>query len=100
MLLDIRMKTGFFETKAYELLISKGRLVLSSKETESDSITILAKDIISITLRNEKVPELEVQTEEKNYQGSLSEKIDFEKLLNLMKENLSVKIICEYEGGK
>ena len=92
---DIRMKTGFFETKEYELLIDKDRLVLSSKETGSDRIIILANNIISITLKNEKTLELEVQTKEKNYQGSFTEKIDFEKLISLLKENLNVKIICE-----
>ncbi len=100
MLVDIRMKTGFFETKAYEMLIGKDRLVLSSKEIGSDSIIILANNITSIILKNEKVPEIEVQTEGKNYQGSFFEKIDFEKLIGVLKENLSVKIICEYEGGK
>lgn len=99
-LVDIRMKTGFFETKAYEMLIGKDRLVLSSKEIGSDSIIILANNITSIILKNEKVPEIEVQTEGKNYQGSFFEKIDFEKLIGVLKENLSVKIICEYEGGK
>jgi len=94
------MKTGFFETKAYELLIGKDRLVLSSKESESDNITIPDKNIILITLKNEKAPEIEIQTWDKIYQGSLLEKTDFEKLAGLLKENLNVKIICEYEGGK
>ena len=100
MLLNIRMRTGFFETKTYELLIGNDRLVLSSKETESDSIIILANNIISITLKNKKVPEIEIQTGEKIFQGSLTEKIDLTKVIDSLKENLSVKIICEYEGGK
>ncbi|QRN84820.1 hypothetical protein JR334_07470 [Clostridia bacterium] len=100
MILDIRMKTGFFETKAYEMLIGTDKLIVSSKETESDSIIILANNITSIILKNEKSPGIEIQTEEKNYQGSFTEKIDFEKLVSLLKENLSVKIICEYEGGE
>ena len=45
MLVDIRMKTGFFETTAYEMLVGKDRLVLSPKETESDRIIILANNI-------------------------------------------------------
>jgi len=99
-LIDIRMKTGFFETKKYELLISSDRLVLSSKETENDSIIILVNNIISITLKNKKSPELEIQTREEIFQGNLTEKTDFEKLINSLKESLSVKIVCEYEGGK
>ena len=100
MRLDIRLKTGFFETKEYELLISRDRLVLASTEAESDRIAIQAKDILSITLKNEKAPGIEIQTREKNYQGSFAEKTDFEQLIGLLKENLNVKIICEYEGGK
>lgn len=99
MLVDIRMKTGFFETTAYEMLVGKDRLVLSPKETESDRIIILANNITSIILKNEKAPEIEVQTEGKNYQGSFTEKIDFDKLIIVLKENLSVKIICEYEAN-
>lgn len=100
MLIDIRMKTGFFETKEYELLVCKDRLVLSSKETENDNITISAKNISSIVLKNEKTPELEIQANEKNYQLTISEKTSFEKLIIMLRENLSVKIICEYEGGE
>jgi len=97
---NIRMKTGFFETKTYELWIGKDRLVLSSKESESDNIPIPDKNIISITLKNEKAPEIEIQTRNKIYQGTLLERDDFEKLVGFLKENLNVKIICEYEGGK
>ena len=50
-------------------------------------------------MKNEKAPEIEVQTEGKNYQGSFTEKIDFDKLIIVLKENLSVKIICEYEAN-
>jgi len=99
-LFDIRMKTGFFETKTYELLVGKDRLVLSSKESKDDNITIPDKNIISITLKNEKAPEIEIQTWEKIYLGSLLKRDDFEKLVELLKENLNAKIICEYEGGK
>ncbi|OPL08642.1 MAG: hypothetical protein AVO33_09850 [delta proteobacterium ML8_F1] len=99
MALDIRLKTGFFETRAYEFLICKDGLVLSATETENDTITIPSKDILSITLKNEKAPEIEIQICEKIYQGSFHEEIGFERLIDLLKENLSVKIICEFEGG-
>ena len=51
-------------------------------------------------MKNEKTSEIEIQTREKIYHGSFTEKTDFEKLIGLLKENLSVKIIYEYEGGK
>lgn len=100
MLFKIRLKTGFFETKAYDLMVGKDKLVLSPEESESDTITIPEKNIGSITLNNQKNPEIEIQTRDKIYKCGLIGNSDFEKLVNSIKENLSVKIICEYEGGK
>ena len=54
---------------------------------------------MSITLKNEKSLEIEIQTWEKIYQGALSNKDDYEKLLGNLKENINKKIVCEYEGG-
>lgn len=99
-LFNIRLKTGFFETKAYDLLIGKDKMVLSSKESGSDVITIPDKNIISITLKSEKTSEVEIQTQDKIYQCSLFEKFDFENLLKTLKENLSTTITCEYKGGQ
>jgi len=55
---------------------------------------------LNITLKkNQKSFEMEIQTDQKIYQGLLDNKTDYEKLINQMKENISKKILCEYEGG-
>jgi hypothetical protein len=97
---ELRLKTGFYETAAYDMLLSRNKLILSPIESGCQIITVPGKEILTITLKNEKAPEIEIQTWEKIYQGSLLEKTDFEKLIGLLKENLNVKIICEYEGGR
>lgn len=95
-----RMKTGFYETKMYDLLISKGKLILSPKESDDRLITIPEESILNITLKKtEKSFEMEIQTYEKSYQGLLVNKTDYELLLEQLKENISKKILCEYEGG-
>lgn len=37
---EFRMKTGFFETKLYDLLVHKGELVFSPKEIDDSRICI------------------------------------------------------------
>ena len=97
---EFRIKTGFFETKPFDLLIGKGKLILSPTEPEDQVIIIKEEDILSITLKNVKSLEIEIQTWDKLYQGVLSRKVDYEKLLSELKENINKKIICEYGGEK
>lgn len=95
-----RMKTGFYETKMYDLTIRKGGLVLSPTELEDLLITIPEENILNISLKgSEKFIEVEIQTNKKDYQGLLVNKADYELLLEQLKENISKKIICEYNGG-
>lgn len=97
---EFRMKTGFFETKIYDLLIRKGKLILSPKESEERLITVPEENILSITLKkNQKSLEMEILTDEKIYQGQLDNKTDYERFISKMKENINKKILCEYEGG-
>lgn len=92
---EIRLKTGFFETKPYNLLIGKNRLVLSSVNSADDNISVHEKEILLVSLREKKHSEIEVQTMENNYQGVFCDDIDFEEVLRILKENLHAKIICE-----
>jgi len=97
---EFRMKTGFFETKTYALLVHKGELVLSPKEIDDGLITIPEESILSITIKkSHKSLEMEIQTDEKLYHGQLDNKTDYEKLINQIKESINKKILCEYEGG-
>ena len=95
---EFRMKTGFFETKTYALLVHKGELVLSPKEIDDGLITIPEESILSITIKSHKSLEMEIQTDEKLYHGQLDNKTDYENSLIKLKKVLT-KILCEYEGG-
>ncbi len=96
---EFRIKTGFFETKPFDLLIGKGKLILSPTEPVDQVVVIQEKDIMCITLKNVKSLEIEVQTWDKIYQGTFTNKDDYEILLGQLKENINKKIVCEYEGG-
>jgi hypothetical protein len=96
---EVRLKTGFFETKFYALLISKGRLRLSPKIPEDAEIILLDKDISELLLKNGEDLEIEINTPGQSYQGTITYKADYEDLLRELKANLNMKILCEYEGG-
>ena len=93
-----RLKTGFYETKQFDFLISKGKLVLVPPESAESWITIEEQDILTITLKNEKALELDIQTRDNIYQGIFGNQTDFEELLGQLKENIHKRIVCEYEG--
>lgn len=78
------------------MLISKGKLIFSPSESEGQVIMIKEEEILSITLKNVKSLEIEIQTWDKIYQGVFCDKADYEELLKQLKENINKKIVCEY----
>ncbi len=96
---ESRLKTGFSETKIFDLLVSKGKLVLSPTESEDQVITIPEKDIIDIMLKNKKSLKIKIQTRDKIYHNIFVNKTDYEQLLGQLKEKINKKILREYEGG-
>lgn len=95
----MRLKTGFFETKFYALKISKGKLRLSPKILEDKDINLLEKDISDLLLKNGEALEIEINTLDQSYQGTITDKENYDDLLSELKTNLDIKILCEYEGG-
>ena len=95
-----RMKTGFYEPKMYNLVIHKGKLVFEPEESDNPLITIPEEIILNATLKkSEKSLEIEVQTNEIIFCGLLINKMDYQLLIEQLKENINKKIVCEYEGG-
>lgn len=98
--LIFRMKTGFFEKTAYRLEAGEKGLRLMPIQTEgTEPIVFGQEDLISVTLAQRRYPELEIQTREAVYAGSLEEGTTFEAVANYLKKYLNTKIICEYKGG-
>ena len=91
----VRLKTGFYETKPYDLLISKQKLVLSPIESKDDAITLSETEILFVYLREIKHYEIEVQTSDHIFQGIFYYNIDIEEVLRLLRNNLHTQIIFE-----
>ena len=95
-----RIKTGFFEIKPYRLKAEEGSLLLVPlQESGGDAIVLTERDILSVTLTEGRLPELEIQTRNKLYSGILEESCSLAEVINYLKENLNINITCEYKGG-
>jgi len=95
-----RIKTGFFEIKPYRLKAEEGSLLLVPlQESGGDAIVLTEGDILSVTLTEGRLPELEIQTRNELYSGILEESCSLEEVINYLKKSLNINITCEYKGG-
>ena len=96
-----RIKTGFFEIKAYELKAEEGSLSLIPLHESGEGVIVLSEgDIISVTLTEGRLPGLEIQTRNELYSGILDESCTLAEVINYLKEYLNINITCEYKGGE
>lgn len=97
--MEVRLKTGFFETTAYHFEVKKRLLYFLPLDLESRTkITIHEGDILSVTL-HDKSSQFEIATGSSLYRGAFVSNNDWTQIIKLIKSELNVKIICEYEGG-
>lgn len=98
--IQIRLKTGFFETGIYRLEVKEKQFRLFPEDPDhGDILSFCEQDILSITLKEKRIPELELQTREACYTATFPQKSDLKETLELVKKGLNTKVICEYEGG-
>ena len=96
-----RIKTGFFETKPYRLKVETGRLFLVPVQaTSEESIILSERDILSVTLTEGRLPDLEIQARDSLYSGTLEENCSLAEVVHCLKEHLNINITCEYKGGE
>jgi hypothetical protein len=96
-----RIKTGFFEMKPYRLKAEEGSLLLVPVQKGSEGVVVLAeRDILSVTLTEGRLPEMEIQTRNELYSGILEESCSLAEVINYLKEYLNINITCEYKGGE
>ncbi len=101
MIFDIRLKTGFYETKPYCLSIGRGVLELLPEEFGEKIRIFMEKEILSVTLMGKGSAEVEIQTADRLYHMVLCDPLHSGELYQSVKENLRVRIDFEYayEGG-
>ena len=96
-----RIKTGFFEMKPYRLKAEDGSLLLIPIREDGGEVVVLAEeDILSVTLTEGRLPELEIQTRDALYSSTLNEDSILSEVVHCLKEHLNINITCEYKGGE
>lgn len=99
--LILRMKTGFFEKTSYHLkAVEKGLQLTPIQAKSANPIVFKQEELLSVTLTQQKSPELEIETRDTVYSGVFEEGFAFEETANYLKKYLNTKIICEYKGGE
>lgn len=100
MICEIKLKTGFFKTKAYYLNIASKQLILSPKEAlDKDEIDLTHQELISITVTKKarKITQLEIQTQERPYTGTFAPNTDTEEVFSIL--NREFDGIIKIESG-
>ncbi len=99
MKVELRLRTGFFETTSYWLEVRRNQIALLplSPNEGKEKIVIPGEAITAVTLLEKKNPEIEIQTKEGLFSGTLAPETDLGMLFDLMKSKLNKKVI--YEGG-
>jgi hypothetical protein len=101
-ILDVRLRTGFYETEPYRLSIGRGMLELLPEKTGAEPLILPEGKILSVTRFGKRCAGAEIQTEDRLYHVTLCDSSRAEELYQSLKENLRVGIEVEsaYEGGR
>ena len=89
----VKLQTGFFERTAHKLKTTTKRVTFSPNAKDGDKISIPAASIKVITFYEAKLKmEIEADDLTEAYFANADDWLD---AMSALKENLSVKIICE-----
>jgi hypothetical protein len=97
---DVKLKSGFFKTQQYTLAISNKQITLTPQEdSELHNIVITDQDLstISITGRDTKLTEFEINAQSGIYMGTFAADTNIEEVLWTLKKEFGSKTIIE--GG-
>jgi|SRR6056297_3205771 len=92
---NIRVKTGFFKTTKYQLVVKKSLLELIPENNDDAKIFLKEDEILSISLRKRDELHLDFNLKEDGITGTLLDIKDTQKIFKLLKENIKKNIIYE-----
>ncbi|NLN83229.1 MAG: hypothetical protein GX138_02570 [Firmicutes bacterium] len=100
MSIDIRLRTGFFETKPYRLMIIDRDLLLQPLNPEKDGKITLTEDSIVAINFLQKASRLEISTKGAVYNCNLDEELNSVDLFKFFKKFNGTKIIYDFENDR
>lgn len=96
MMLDFKLKTGFFKTEQYILAIDTSQLILTpKKDGETHRIVINDNDITTITIikRGSRLIELEIVSKIGIYIGTLESNSKIDEIIFLLRKEFGRKFL-------
>lgn len=81
LIFNVRLKTGYFKTELYEMVIDKNHISLKPKDDGIKLMTINLHDLVAVSITGKIHPEIEIQTTKNTYYGIMDEYTDMDELL-------------------
>ncbi|HPR40108.1 MAG TPA: hypothetical protein PKV62_03730 [Oscillospiraceae bacterium] len=102
MILKVRLRTGFYETKPYRLSSGRGALKLLPEEPGEEALVLPKEKILSVTFLGRRSAGAEIQTADRIYHITLCDPSRSEALDQFLKESLGDRMTFEfaYEEGQ
>ncbi len=91
----IKVKTGFFKTTKYQLVVADSLVELIPVNSNEQKISLKEDEIISILIRKKENLYVSFDLKERGITGTLSDIKDTQKIFKLLKENINKTIIYE-----
>ncbi len=91
----IKVKTGFFKTTKYQLVVKKSLVELIPENNDSKKIFLKEDEILSVSLRKKDELHLDFNLKEGGITGRLLDIQNIQKIFKLLKENINKNIIYE-----
>ncbi|NLB54004.1 MAG: hypothetical protein GX808_13855 [Syntrophomonadaceae bacterium] len=98
MIIEIKMKEGFFKTQPYYMTIETGKIILTPQD-DSDSKRLVIEEqelrSVSITSTNMTLGELEITTRDHIYIGNLTSHNDLGEIANHFAREFGEKFVFQ-----
>jgi len=91
----IKIKTGFFKTSTYRLIVRKGLIDLIPEKKEEDKISIKEGEIVSMLLRKKGDLYVDFILNGGVVSGIFLDVGDLQKVFKLLRENIDKNLIYE-----
>lgn len=91
----IKVKTGFFKTTKYQLVVKDSLVELIPENSNEQNISLKENEILSISLSKKEDLCVSFDLKEGGITGTLLDIKDTQKIFKLLKENINKTIIYE-----
>lgn len=89
---EVKLRTGYFKTTQYNMVIADNSILLASTADVEDEIRIGDIELIVVSSEGKSNPVIEIQSKDVIYSCILHKDIDLDAMLSTMRRELSARI--------